>query len=727
MHGIPPVLDTDSEDVAWALQTADALWLRNERVDAIVWLRRAAQAAGDADDNDRALLLARAAAELSELVNQPVSVAVEMPPPPSAPGVHDSIEELLQASAPGAPGADLPPMRPPAPSAAEAHAGMHNPWHDDETKELERPAIARPESFDRPLLDDQEELTETVTAIGDQHGKAVLPLGPNEIFDDDVITSAKGIDKPFARNAAQARVVPPDAPTRPAPALEPPPEATSSTPGTGPATPGTGPVPHAPVAAPAPPVSSQRPASSAKGAPLPKAKGPPAAKAPSAPKSRRGAPPAPRKPPPVPPPRKPPPPAPLPPPIVAPSDEPPTRASSTEFLSEADLVSVPPSPLADSQTIHLPPGGGEGDSVTTRIAGEVADAFLPSVDREALEESVETEVQHRNDIPGLAEAIAAAGTAPPPDATEADMAPAVHESGTMATTSSVRLASLPVPADEDLSDLAADPDIIAAIPREPERVTDRPVDVHRVGGKEVVELDGIDALTDIPDDEREAFAARATLHDLGADDEIVNFALALVISGDVDVVATVLDAAERLPAGTVLRSRGTNEKGFELRLVCRSQAARVATWPRAPVEAAFKSCPWVEDDLRIATDRIQALVGITSGPLADRMDASLRQEVVQRMTTRALAPNEVLLEKGQTVPALFLVGVNGLDLVDGLRKTGDVIVGDFVFPNQVLGAGAAPQTVRAPPEGAVVLFADRKIAQELLVTCPPLLEILAGM
>jgi hypothetical protein len=45
MVGIPPVHDADAEDVAWALQTAEALWKRNERVDAIVWLRRAAQAA----------------------------------------------------------------------------------------------------------------------------------------------------------------------------------------------------------------------------------------------------------------------------------------------------------------------------------------------------------------------------------------------------------------------------------------------------------------------------------------------------------------------------------------------------------------------------------------------------------------------------------------------------------------------------------------------------------
>src|SRR6267154_1550699 len=68
MAGIPPALDSDTEDVTWALQTAEALWKRNERTDALVWLRRAAQAAGEAEHDDRALALAHDAAELAEWI-----------------------------------------------------------------------------------------------------------------------------------------------------------------------------------------------------------------------------------------------------------------------------------------------------------------------------------------------------------------------------------------------------------------------------------------------------------------------------------------------------------------------------------------------------------------------------------------------------------------------------------------------------------------------------------
>lgn len=659
MRGIPPVLEIDSEDVAWALQTADALWLRNERVDALVWLRRAAQAAGDSGDDARAVQLARAAADLSDWMSQSSGL------PPSEPAnVHDSIEELLSVSRQDEP-------RSPAPTAAQTRAGMLHPWSDEETRDHPQAEIR---DNSRPLVDDQEELTETVTAIGERLNKSVLPVGPNEIFDDDVITSAKGqVIRPPVGSLAMPpppRILPPQ--------IEPP-----------------------RVAAP--------------------------------------------------PPRPPPPPIPRP-------------RVDAEMLSETDLVSVPPSPLSDSQTIHLPgrtaraaPQPGDvDDSVTTRISREQAES-LSGVDESndslighvvSLEESIETFVSARPDLRDLAEEYAAEAQARarrseeetqafdiPPDVaplreggTVADeVSPQVNESGTLATTSSVRIA-YPVDSSEDLSDLAADPAFLDVVPSMPERATDRPVATHQErGGKEVVELDHVDALSDIPDEEREAFAATAKFHELERDDEIASFALALVISGDVDVVATVLDATEPITAGTVLRSRGTNEKGFELRLVCRSEKARVATWKTEPVEAAFKSCPWVEDDLRIATDRLQALVGITSGPLADRMDAALRQEVVGRMTTRALAPHEVLLKKGDTVPGLYVVGVGGLDLLDGDTVTGSVVVGDFVFPDQVLGTGPAPATVRAPTEGAVVLYADRKAAQELLVTCPPLLEILAGM
>src|ERR1700753_2452252 len=89
---IPQVKPTDAEDVAWGLQTAEALWKRGERIDALVWLRRAAQAAGDAQDDDRALELARYAAELTDWVAS--TVRSEIPAASSVEDVSPSAEDV---------------------------------------------------------------------------------------------------------------------------------------------------------------------------------------------------------------------------------------------------------------------------------------------------------------------------------------------------------------------------------------------------------------------------------------------------------------------------------------------------------------------------------------------------------------------------------------------------------------------------------------------------------
>jgi hypothetical protein len=244
----------------------------------------------------------------------------------------------------------------------------------------------------------------------------------------------------------------------------------------------------------------------------------------------------------------------------------------------------------------------------------------------------------------------------------------------------------------------------------------------------VLDLESVEGVSDLPDDAREAFAAAAEIHHLRASDEASSFALALVIEGTVDVAATIVDAAAaRVGPGTVLRTRGTVGEGMPLRLICAGDSATIATWRQDEIDGAFKSCPWVEEDLRVAADRTQALVGITMGPLADRLDPSLRQQVTDRLAVRVLAPGEILVEAGSVVPGLMLVGVGGIEMLEGETFRGQLGPGEFLFASTILGGGTAPLTARASEEGAVILFADRKVAQELLVTCPPLLELFAGM
>ncbi len=244
-----------------------------------------------------------------------------------------------------------------------------------------------------------------------------------------------------------------------------------------------------------------------------------------------------------------------------------------------------------------------------------------------------------------------------------------------------------------------------------------------------VDLAGVDAFSDLPDDARIAFARGAVVRELSSDEEVSGFALALVLEGEVDLAATIVDTpAMRIAVGGALRGRGPFDHVAPLRLVAASETARVATWDERSVEVAFRVCPWVEDDLRAEGDRLQAMVGLTMGPLGERLDPFLREHVASRLVVRVLAQDEVFVRRGKPVPGLLIVGAGELELVrdDGTVEE-TLRAGEFLFPSQVLRAGPAPSTVRATKGGAIVLFADRHAAQELLVTCPPLLELFAEM
>jgi CRP-like cAMP-binding protein len=214
MEGIPPASNTDVEDVVWALQTAEALWKRNERGDAIVWLRRAAQAAGEANDDDRAYTLARNAADLTEwLARSPANVSIS---PTSEPGSSAGVEidSLLRHSevdssqiAPAVPpplprfpfatpvqdeativppANDAPDTEPPVPeeasssirssasmrvlSAAESHAGMLDPWSEGEEKKSTTARVEALPAFPLP---------HRAVAVKESEDEVVTSLAPS--------------------------------------------------------------------------------------------------------------------------------------------------------------------------------------------------------------------------------------------------------------------------------------------------------------------------------------------------------------------------------------------------------------------------------------------------------------------------------------------------------------------------------------------------------------------
>ena len=123
-----PRLD-DDEDVHWALSTAGALWARDERVEALKWLRRAAEQASDVNADIRALELFKAAAEVANKVG-PLS-APPPPPKPSAPPVQPPASPPRSRRRPGPSrprpgGQGLPPAPRSAPDAASSAASLRS-------------------------------------------------------------------------------------------------------------------------------------------------------------------------------------------------------------------------------------------------------------------------------------------------------------------------------------------------------------------------------------------------------------------------------------------------------------------------------------------------------------------------------------------------------------------------------------------------------------------------
>jgi hypothetical protein len=112
---VPAAKREDPEDVAWALQTAEATWSRGEHADALKWIRRAAEAASEAEVDDRALELAKAAADVASILSEKTQVthASGVPAAPPAPriGTTSRPPTAIPAASTTVPGGVLAPGR----------------------------------------------------------------------------------------------------------------------------------------------------------------------------------------------------------------------------------------------------------------------------------------------------------------------------------------------------------------------------------------------------------------------------------------------------------------------------------------------------------------------------------------------------------------------------------------------------------------------------------------
>ena len=123
VFALPESRPEDDEDVVWGLSTASALWARGERGDAIVWLRRAADAAAAAGQEGRAAELGMIALRAEQALQQ--GTPRTTPPPPDRPslGIEVEIEPVSPTPTPPDP---APPAQPPIRRCATARRPSHH-------------------------------------------------------------------------------------------------------------------------------------------------------------------------------------------------------------------------------------------------------------------------------------------------------------------------------------------------------------------------------------------------------------------------------------------------------------------------------------------------------------------------------------------------------------------------------------------------------------------------
>jgi len=239
------------------------------------------------------------------------------------------------------------------------------------------------------------------------------------------------------------------------------------------------------------------------------------------------------------------------------------------------------------------------------------------------------------------------------------------------------------------------------------------------------------ALQDLPEEAQIELAAQARIETLARGGELGACAVGLVLDGWVTVTPAIAQVGcARVAAGDLVCTLGSLAESVELSVVAGQDDTLVAVWDANLIERVTADCPWVADDLRVIGDRFQALVGVTMGAMGDRLDDALRAMVTEQCEVRTLGPGELLVEGGKPVPGMHIVGVGRIEIVrgegDDAEVTDELGPGDFLFAAEVLAAGPAPAAARAGKTGALVLFAPRKVAHELLVSVPPLLEIFAS-
>ncbi|WP_044239673.1 cyclic nucleotide-binding domain-containing protein [Chondromyces apiculatus] len=241
------------------------------------------------------------------------------------------------------------------------------------------------------------------------------------------------------------------------------------------------------------------------------------------------------------------------------------------------------------------------------------------------------------------------------------------------------------------------------------------------------DLVGLDAFADLPEEMHVQLARSARVEALTPDEEVAGFGVALVLSGEASVCTSIVDTpALQAEGGTLVPSCGTLAEGMPLRVVAGPKGARVAVWDQPAIDEAIRACPWVVDELREVSDRLQAFAGATIGPLGDLEESQLHH-VLERLRIQALEPGETIVLSGHPVPGLVVVGAGTVEFFEQEPGPASAAArpGDILFASALLSGQESPATARAATGGALVLIGEHPTLRALFEQFPELLHLLS--
>jgi hypothetical protein len=146
----------DPKDVSWGLTTADACWKRGERSEALKWLRRAVEAASEAECDARALELAKVAADLATQIGSMAPPAPAASPPVAVPVAPKPLAARFSGGTP------------PRPAAVVGSAVSRSP-QVKETPKRERKSITNEGPKSRASQVDKAEKAEKAALLDKTH------------------------------------------------------------------------------------------------------------------------------------------------------------------------------------------------------------------------------------------------------------------------------------------------------------------------------------------------------------------------------------------------------------------------------------------------------------------------------------------------------------------------------------------------------------------------------